>query len=102
MTDKPEDRESYVLGAAMASRFLAAYNAKDPGCADMLQSMFADTRGAQLAFRALCEVVLNALKKLEDNNALEGSLQCWLDRLAMSIGAEADDVVARYRGKAEQ
>ncbi len=32
-----------------------------------------------------------------DAGGIEGSVQCWLDRHAMHVGAQADAIVAKYR-----
>jgi hypothetical protein len=100
MTDEqvtPDD--SYTLGAAMATRWLAAYHAQDAQAGEMMRALTADPRGLAVAFGALGECFVSTLTKLDRDGALEGRVQVWLDRLALNFGAAADLVVTKYRGE---
>jgi hypothetical protein len=46
----------------------------------------------------MAELYLATLQQLADLGALEGGVQVWVDRLALSTGAAADAVVAKHLG----
>jgi hypothetical protein len=93
----PNLDESYALAAALACQWLASYNAEDGQAAQMLGALRADPRGLELAFGALSDVFLNTLNRLDSDGALPGGTQLWIDRLAMNVGAAADEVIARHQ-----
>jgi hypothetical protein len=96
------NHDSHTIASAMACKWLAAYHADDPNAGELLQALKADPRGLALAFGALADLFVSTLNKLDQDGAIEGGVQLWLDRLAMNLGAAADSVVSRYRGEAGQ
>jgi hypothetical protein len=100
MTDHDDHgADSYTLAGALVARCLAHFAAQDAeGSLAAFQAMTADPRGFELCFGALSEAYLQLLGQLDDAGALEGGMQVWLDRAAMSFGAAADSVIGRYRG----
>lgn len=95
MTDDHDP--SYVLAAAQAARFLGAFHAKNDDEVQHYLAVLRDTPGGfELVLGALAELFLGALESL-GADALGCSVQAWVDRLAMSCGAEADQVVAKYQ-----
>jgi hypothetical protein len=102
-TNDDEGRASYVLAAAQATRFLAAFHARnDDEVQHYLTVLRADPRGFELTLGAMAELFLGALEKLDAQGALTCSVQSWVDQLALSCGAEADAIVAKYRRGGEQ
>jgi hypothetical protein len=97
----PDQYEQHTLAAAMASKYIAAHHAEDPQAEHMLKTLLADQRGFALAFGAVVEMFIAALNKLEQAGAIGSSVQVWLDRHAMHLGAQADAIVDRYRDGAE-
>jgi hypothetical protein len=93
--------ESYVLAAAMYARWLAAYTAEDPDAERMLAALTSDARSYALALGTSAEILIGLLEKLDADGVVEGGVQTWLDRQALSFGAAADVVVERYRGTSE-
>jgi hypothetical protein len=97
MTDPTANDDSYTLAGAMACKWLAAYYAQDDQAGDILRALTVDPRGLALSFGALGELFVSTLSRLDADGVLEGGVQVWLDRAALSFGAAADDVVKRHR-----
>jgi len=94
----PDDlRDRYTVAAAMASRWLAAYGAQEEGAAGLLAALTCDTGTFALTLGALAEIHLGVLTKLDADGVIDG-VQPWLDSVALTLGAAADEVVARHRG----
>jgi len=96
--EKPHDdlRDRYAVAAAMASRWLAAYGAQEKDAAGLLAALTCDPGTFALTLGALAEIHLTVLTKLDADGVIDG-VQPWLDNLALTLGAAADEVVARYR-----
>lgn len=97
MSDPDPDQDNHTLASAFATRWLAAYYAQDDQARVILETL--DHRGLAMMLGALGEIFISTLTKLERDGSLQGGgVQQWLDRLALNVGAEADEVAAKYRG----
>jgi hypothetical protein len=94
------DADSFKLAAGMVCRWLASHYAGDDNAGAILAALRADPRTLAMALGALGEAFIQSLEKAQRDGNLEGSVQVWLDRLALNSGAEADAVVKRHRGDA--
>jgi hypothetical protein len=100
--DPGTNSDSYILAAAMYTRWLAAHKAEDPDAGRMLAKLTEDSRSHGLTLGAAAEIMIGVLDKLAADGALQGGTQVFLDRQAMTYGAAADAVVLRHRGAGGQ
>jgi hypothetical protein len=98
MTDDDDGRASYVLAAAQAARFLAAFHARNDEEVQHYLAVLRDSPcGFELTLGGMAELFIGALESL-GADALGCGIQAWVDQLALSCGAEADAIVARHQG----